>query len=341
RRQLPRGVTVSLLRDPAYPGALAKSPTPRHSSRWTSTSIMTSALKTTALLVLGAAISAKFANGRVLLQEPSNQATPAAIFAPLPDPSANTTGSEPTSQATVARIVAFLQDEPANTTTINATARDSDLTLDTYISEPFSTVRSCVPFTVLIAAPTKELADGMLACAARHTAAAQQARKMMVPRCLQAMGPWMLKPTRMSSTTLMRMSVSRDVLTLSISDGFETSRFKTNNIIKVTITPSSRNQISGVANSGIGNLVVGPGFLARMFTVSSKGSGNTYVFGLNTQKARVVSMGATTVLLNGNVSDGGSLEVEGTSKVYLTGAIGGTLAVNLDYQSTTYVEGTS
>ncbi|KAL6765215.1 hypothetical protein V8C86DRAFT_1033000 [Haematococcus lacustris] len=137
------------------------------------------------------------------------------------------------------------------------------------------------------------------------------------------------------------MSVSRDVLTLSISDGFETSRFKTNNIIKVTITPSSRNQISGVANSGIGNLVVGPGFLARMFTVSSKGSGNTYVFGLNTQKARVVSMGATTVLLNGNVSDGGSLEVDGTSKVYLTGAIGGTLAVNLDYQSSTYVQGTS
>ncbi|KAJ9527451.1 hypothetical protein QJQ45_025706 [Haematococcus lacustris] len=78
-----------------------------------------------------------------------------------------------------------------------------------------------------------------------------------------------------------------------------------------------------------------------MFTVSSKGSGKTYVFGLNTQKARVVSMGATTVLLNGNVSDGGSLEVDGTSKVYLTGAIGGTLAVNLDYQSTTYVQGTS
>lgn len=89
--------------------------------------------------------------------------------------------------------------------------------------------------------------------------------------------------------------MSRDVLTLSISDGLETSRFKTNNIIKVTITPSSRNQISGVANSGIGNLVVGPGFVARMFTVSSKGSGNTYVFGLNTQKARVVSMVWVTV----------------------------------------------
>ncbi|KAL6765214.1 hypothetical protein V8C86DRAFT_1032982 [Haematococcus lacustris] len=121
---------------------------------------MTSALKTTALLVLGAAISAKFAYGRVLLQGPSNQATAAAIFAPLPDLSANTTGSEPANQATVARIVALLPDEAANTTTINATSRDSDLTLDTYISEPFSTVRSCVPFTVLIAAPTKELADG-------------------------------------------------------------------------------------------------------------------------------------------------------------------------------------
>ncbi|GFH09073.1 uncharacterized protein HaLaN_04151, partial [Haematococcus lacustris] len=48
---------------------------------------------------------------------------------------------------------------------------------------------------------------------------------------------------------------------------------------------------------------------------------------------------SSIVLLNGSVSDGGSLEVGGTSKVYLTGAIGGTLAVNLGGISTTFVQG--
>ncbi|KAL6765261.1 hypothetical protein V8C86DRAFT_1034806 [Haematococcus lacustris] len=237
-------------------------------------------LKTTALLVLGAAICCSFADGRGLLQGPSDQATATAISAPLPDPSASATASNATS---------------------------SDDTFGTATLPPFYAVRSCVPFTVFIAAPTNASTDG-------NGTLVIDADEDVIDN--------------------IDVSLSNGVLALSISDGFET-----NNSIKCTITPGNSIGLSHVQNFGIGDLVVGPGFSASRFTVASTGVGNAYVFGLTTGTARVISMGSSTVLLNGNVSDGGSLEVGGTSKVYLTGAIGGTLAVNLGGISTTYVQG--
>ncbi|KAL6760328.1 hypothetical protein V8C86DRAFT_2557342 [Haematococcus lacustris] len=215
---------------------------------------------TIALLVLGAAI---FFAGRL------EQAIAAST--PLPDPSANTTVSD-------------------------ATSSNSDTVIDTITLLPFIELRSCVPFTVLIAAPTNASTDDVY--------------------------------NKIDVTLL------DGVLALSILGDFET-----NNGIKCTITLGNSSSLSGVHNSGTGNLIVGPGFRAKNFTVASTAVGNTFVFGLNTSTAHVFSMGSSTVLLNGSVSDGGSLEVGGTSKVYLTGAIGGTLEVNLGGISTTYVQG--
>ncbi|KAL6760350.1 hypothetical protein V8C86DRAFT_2557876 [Haematococcus lacustris] len=124
------------------------------------------------------------------------------------------------------------------------------------------------------------------------------------------------------------------VLALSVSPGFET-----NNRIKCTITPGNSSGLSGVHNSGTGNLVMGPGFRAKNFTIASTAVGNTFVFGLTTSTADVLSVGSSTVLLNGNVNDGGILVTGDTSKVYLTGAIGGTLDVSLEDSSSTYVQG--
>ncbi|KAL6765205.1 hypothetical protein V8C86DRAFT_2463168 [Haematococcus lacustris] len=232
---------------------------------------MTSALKTTALLVLVAEICASFANGRVLLQRLSKQTTAAA-----------------------------------NTTVSDATSGNSVAPLGVYVLPPFSEVRSCVPFTVLIAAPTNASADGS--------------------------GVLLVDADKDVSDN-MDVTLFDGVLYLSISYGFAT-----NQKITVTVTPGTRS-LSAVQNSGTGNLIVDGDFKSTLFTVASVGSGGTYVYGLAADKVRIFSDGSSTVLLMGDVSNGGSVKTGGMAKAYLTGRIGGNVTVILGDFTNTYVHG--
>ncbi|KAJ9509684.1 hypothetical protein QJQ45_011323 [Haematococcus lacustris] len=201
-----------------------------------------------------------------------------------------------------------IPDTTASSASLNNSAAVSDPV--GYASlPPFYAVRSCVPFTVLIAAPSNASSDG---------------------------NGVLLIDADVDVIQRISVSLSNGVLALSVTDDFVT-----NSTIKCTITPGNASGLSYVQNFGIGDLVVGPGFRSSQFSVSSTGIGSTYVFGLTTSTVRVVSTGSSTVLLNGNVGEGGSLEVGGTSKVYLTGSIAGTLAVTLGGISTTYIQGTT
>ncbi|KAL6758149.1 hypothetical protein V8C86DRAFT_1552181 [Haematococcus lacustris] len=238
-------------------------------------------------LVLGVALRVTFANAasRSLLQGSSAQANSVA-------------------SATAAPV----SDNTASSASLNNSAAVSDPV--GYASlPPFFAVRSCVPFTVLIAAPSNASSDG---------------------------NGVLLIDADVDVIQRISVSLSNGVLALSVTDDFIT-----NSTIKCTITPGNASGLSYVQNFGIGDLVVGPGFRSSQFSVSSTGIGSTYVFGLTTSTVRVVSTGSSTVLLNGNVGEGGSLEVGGTSKVYLTGSIAGTLAVTLGGISTTYIQGTT
>ncbi|GFH31464.1 uncharacterized protein HaLaN_30521, partial [Haematococcus lacustris] len=196
-------------------------------------------------------------DGRGLLQGPSSQATAAAISAPLPDPSASATAS-------------------------NATSGNSDDTFGTATLPPFYAVRSCVPFTVFIAAPNNASTDGNGTLVIDADEDVIDNIDVSGRTCLSAR---VLSRPSITVSVPSQVSLSNGVLALSISDGFET-----NNSIKCTITPGNSSGLSHVQNFGIGDLVVGPGFSASRFTVASTGVGNTYVFGLTSGTARVISM---------------------------------------------------
>ncbi|GFH24650.1 DUF2807 domain-containing protein, partial [Haematococcus lacustris] len=102
----------------------------------------------------------------------------------------------------------------------------------------FTSVKSCVPFTVLVAAPSA----GNSGAALSVDADAQVAQQV-------------------------KASVNSGVLTLTLAGGFTTTR-----TIRCTITAPNANSLKSVETQGIGSLVVGPGFNLPSLAVKTSGT---------------------------------------------------------------------
>ncbi|KAG2491469.1 hypothetical protein HYH03_010254 [Edaphochlamys debaryana] len=125
------------------------------------------------------------------------------------------------------------------------------------------------------------------------------------------------------------------ILALSLSKGYESTR-----VINLTITAANTSSLRYVQNFGPGNVVVGPGFNVSDFNAAATSIGGVLATGLTARRVFVTNTGTGTVALNGTFSNGGEVLAGGTGKVYLSGRVGGNVAVSVDGISATWIQGT-
>ncbi|KAL6751262.1 hypothetical protein V8C86DRAFT_701749 [Haematococcus lacustris] len=166
----------------------------------------------------------------------------------------------------------------------------------------FTSVKSCVPFTVLVAAPSAGNSGALSV-----DADAQVAQQV-------------------------KASVNSGVLTLTLAGGFTTTR-----TIRCTITAPNANSLKSVETQGIGSLVVGPGFNLPSLAVKTSGTAGVYVLGSTIGALDVDSSGNGQVFVDSLVKQGARISSDGISAVTLAGSVEGAVRVDTDGISSTFI----
>ncbi|KAJ9517477.1 hypothetical protein QJQ45_024953, partial [Haematococcus lacustris] len=160
---------------------------------------------------------------------------------------------------------------------------------------PFHSVRACVPFIVLIAAPE-------VASLAGNGSLALAADAAVISR--------------------VNVSVTRGVLSISIAPG----GFATSRTIRCTLTTANASSLRSVQSFGAGTVVVGPGFQLERLQVVASGASSTHVLGPTIEALNVSAAGSSSVVVNGTINSA-QIRAEGTAKVVLAGAVGEVVTV--------------